>query len=99
MRQAWNHPRDVATALEAVHDGIQPMIPESTDMLREPGRKPTGARLLERGGVRALEDFYRGAPGPVKDSLRNSTSAEVRAAIATLDGGEVLTAGSKVGTP
>jgi Iodothyronine deiodinase len=99
MRQAWTHPRDVATALEAMHDGIEPAIAESTEMLRAPGRRPTGARLLERGGVRALEDFYRSAPGPVRDSLRNSESTEVRSAIAGFEGAEVLIFRSKDGTP
>jgi len=68
-------------------------------MLREPGRTPTGARLLERGGMRALEHFYRSAPGPVRDSLRHSASGEVRAAMATFEGAEVLAVRSKDGAP
>ena len=82
MRQAWNHPGDVASALDALHAGLVPQEPESTDMLREPSRSPMGQRLLERGGPQALKDFYRSAPPPVREGLRNSPSADVRAAIA-----------------
>lgn len=99
MRQAWNHPQDVAAALNALRKGLQPEIAESTEMLREPSRAPTGQRLLERGGLHALEDFYRSAPPPVRESLRNSPSHEVRAAIASLEGLEIITVTSKDGTP
>jgi hypothetical protein len=85
MRQAWNHPQDVAAVLHGLRTGARLEVPESTDMLREPGRRPTGQRLLERGGVQALGDFYRSAPAPVRASLRSSPSAEVRAAIAGFD--------------
>jgi hypothetical protein len=85
MRQAWNHPPDVAAALNALKAGNAPDVPESIDMLPEQGRRPMGQRLLERGGVQALEDFYRSAPVPVQASLRSSPSAEVRVAIAVFD--------------
>jgi peroxiredoxin len=87
MRQAWNHPADVASALRAQLAGAEPGIAESTDMLREPGRGPTGQRLIERGGVKALRDFYETAPAALQDALGNSTSAEVRAAIARFTSG------------
>jgi len=99
MRQAWNHPQDVAAVLDALRQGVRIEAPESIDMVREPGRKPMGQRLLERGGVRALEDFYRSAPPPVRDNLRTSTSAEVRAVIAQFDGHTVVTVTSADGTP
>lgn len=86
MRQAWNHPHDVAATLDALLAGTRPDAPESVEMLREQGRRPTGQRLLERGGRKALADFYRSAPAPVQGALRSSPSAEVRAAIAWLDG-------------
>ena len=85
MRQAWNHPEAVAAALDGLRDGLVPQLSDSTDMLREPSRSPTGQRLLERGGPRALEDVYRSAPPPVRESLRNSPSADVRAAITRFD--------------
>jgi thiol-disulfide isomerase/thioredoxin len=86
LRQAWNHPADVAAALEALNAGGLPQFAESVDMLREPGRRPTGQRLLERGGLRALADFYGTAPAPVQLALRTSPSAAVRAAVAALGG-------------
>ena len=65
MRQAWNHPQDVAAVLDALKAGTHPDLPESIDMLREPSRRPVGPRLLERGGIKALEDFHRSAPAPI----------------------------------
>lgn len=85
MREAWNHPKDVAAALDALGDGFAPQLPESTEMLREPSRSPMGQRLLERGGPQALKDFYRSAPPPVRESLKTSPSAEVRATIVRFD--------------
>ena len=82
MRQAWNHPADVADALQALQSGADPEIPESTDMLREPGVRPMGQRLVERGGLKAIRDFYETVPAALQDALRNSASTEVRAAIA-----------------
>src|SRR5579859_8111886 len=101
MRQAWNHPADVAAALRALESGAQPGIPESTEMLREPGGRPTGQRLLERGGLKALGDFYQTAPTPLQNALRNSASIDVRAAIARFASGaaECVTVTSKDGTP
>src|SRR5690242_6922856 len=62
MRQAWNHPQDVAAVLDALKAAFSPTpdpdLPESIEMLREPSRRPIGQRLLERGGLKALEDFY-----------------------------------------
>jgi len=81
-RQAWNHPADVAAALSALQSGIQPGVPESTDMLREPGGRPLGQRLVERGGLKALRDFYQTAPAAVQEALRNSPATEVREGIA-----------------
>jgi hypothetical protein len=93
MRQAWNHPADVAAALHALESDAEVQIAESTDMLREPGGRPLGQRLIERGGLKALSDFYHTAPGALQEALRNSPSAEVRAAIARFTSGaaEVVT--------
>ena len=85
MRQAWNHPDLVAAALDDLKDGNRPEVPESIEMLREPGRRPMGGRLLERGGIRALQDFYRSAPPPVRKALQTSPSEGVRKAIAGFD--------------
>jgi peroxiredoxin len=82
MRQAWNHPRDVNDVLDALQRGRDIAIAESIDMADEPGRSPIGQRLLDRGGLRALEDFYRTAPPPVREALRNSRSSAVRKALA-----------------
>lgn len=101
MRQAWNHPADVAAALHALQSGIEPGIAETTDMLREPGGRPVGQRLVERGGLKALRDFYQTAPAAVQEALRNSPSTEVREGIARLTSGaaELVTITSKDGTP
>lgn len=85
MRQAWNHPQDVAAALDALKARTDPNVPESTDMLREPSRGPVGQQLLERGGIQSLKDFYRSAPALIQEALRISPSAEVRSAIATVE--------------
>ncbi len=85
MRQAWNHPEQVAAVLHGLKAGTRREVPESLEMLREPGRKPTGLRLLERGGPSALFDFYRSAPPPVKDALRTSPAESVRERIAGFD--------------
>jgi hypothetical protein len=50
-------------------------------MAQLPGRVAIGLRLLERGGRRALLDFYRTAPQPVRARLRESSSQAVRAVI------------------
>jgi pimeloyl-ACP methyl ester carboxylesterase len=81
MRLAWNHPAEVAAALNALQSGAELHFGESTDMLREPGQRPLGQRLIERGGLKALQDFYRTAPAALQDALWNSPSTEVRAAI------------------
>jgi peroxiredoxin len=101
MRQAWNHPADVAEALQALESGADPRIPESTDMLREASGRPLGQRLVERGGVKALRDFYQTAPAALQEALHNSHSTEVRAAIArfTSRAPELVTVTSKDGTP
>lgn len=100
MRQAWNHPSDVAAALHSLRSGVDPAVAESTEMLREPGRRPTGQRLIERGGPKALEDFYRTAPAALQDALRNSASGEVRAVIGRFTSGaaELVSVTSKDGT-
>jgi hypothetical protein len=87
MRQAWNHPADVAAALRALQSGAEPEIAESTDMLRERSARPLGQRLVERGGLKALQDFYESAPPALQDALRNSPSADVRSAIARFPSG------------
>jgi hypothetical protein len=87
MRQAWNHPAAVAAALHALQSGAEPRIAASIDMLREPGGRPLGQRLIERGGLKALQDFYRTAPAALQEALRNSPSKEVRAAIARFSSG------------
>ena len=85
LRQAWNHPQDVAAALDALKLGTNADVPDSIDMLREPSRRPMGQQLLERGGIEALDDFYRSAPAPIQEALRNSPSADVRTNIAAFD--------------
>jgi pimeloyl-ACP methyl ester carboxylesterase/thiol-disulfide isomerase/thioredoxin len=101
MRQAWNHPSDVAATLSALESGVQPGIPESSEMLREPGGRPMGQRLVERGGLKALRDLYQTAPAAVQEALRNSPSTEVREGIARFTSGaaELVTITSKDGTP
>ena len=101
MRQAWNHPADVAAALSALRSDLQPGIPESTEMLRQAGGRPMGQRLLERAGLKALEDFYQTAPAAVQEVLRNSLSTEVREGIArfTSSTAELVTVTSNDGTP
>lgn len=79
-RRAWNHPGEVEQALEALARGDLPGG-ESIAMAQLPSRAPMGLRLLERGGRRALLDFYRSAPPPVRERLRGSPSAAVRAVL------------------
>lgn len=80
-RRAWNDPGEVAEALRAL-DGGQRLPPgESIAMAQLPGRAAIGLRLLERGGRRALLDFYRSVPSPLKARLRESPSQAVRAVI------------------
>ena len=81
MRQAWNHPALVGAVLDDLVAGTVSKVPESIEMLREAGCRPMGLRLLERGGARALRDFYRSAPRPVSEALRSSASEAVREAI------------------
>jgi hypothetical protein len=50
--------------------------------LREGRGRRLGQRFVERGGLKALRDFYQTVPAPLRDALRASPSAEVRAAIA-----------------
>ena len=84
FRRAWNHPGEVARALTALIEG-NPLPPEneSVEMAQLPGRAATGLRLLERGGLSALLDFYRSAPPPLQARLRESTSEAVRSTIET----------------
>ena len=78
MRRAWNEPREVADVLDALQQGREVNVPEAIDMARERGRSPIGQRLLDRGGLRALEDFYRTATPPVREALTSSPSSAVR---------------------
>lgn len=80
-RRAWNHPGEVDAALEALRGGSRPATGETIEMAALPGRAAVGLRLLERGGRQALLDFYRGAPGPVRQRLEASPSAAVRSAL------------------
>ena len=81
FRRAWNHPRQVAQALDGLASS-QPLPPgESVEMAQLANRAPIGLRLLERGGKKALLDFYRTAPPPLKRRLRESPSHAVRAVI------------------
>lgn len=82
LRRAWNDPAEVAAALEALAAGAPIATPESTEMAKATGRAPIGLRLLERGGTGALLDFYRTAPPPVRQRLRDSASDAVRDAVA-----------------
>lgn len=81
FRRAWNDPPEVARALDGLANS-QPIPPgESIEMAPLASRAPTGLRLLERGGSKALLDFYRTAPTPLKVRLRESSSQAVRAVI------------------
>jgi peroxiredoxin len=82
FRRAWNHPGEVALALEALASGAALPVGESIDMVALPGRAPTGLRLLERGGCQALLDFYITAPRPFQRRLEDSASEAVRSVIA-----------------
>ncbi len=81
FRRAWNHPDEVAAALAALADSSPAPTGETVEMAQLSGRQPIGLRLLERGGRKALLDFYRGAPPPVRRRLEESPSAAVRAAV------------------
>lgn len=82
FRRAWNHPGEVAEALDALADGRSLPAGESVAMPMLPGVAPVGLRLLERGGRQALLDFYTTAPPPVQQRLRESPSEAVRSVIA-----------------
>jgi peroxiredoxin len=82
FRRAWNHPGEVAQALEALAAGTSLPAGETIDMAMLPSQTPTGLRLLERGGRQALLDFYRSAPTPFKKRLEESASAAVRSVVA-----------------
>ena len=81
FRRAWNHPGEVAQALEALAAGATVPPGEAVEMAQLPSRAPMGLRLLERGGRRALLDFYRSAPPPLRRLLRESPSEAVRSAL------------------
>lgn len=81
FRRAWNHPDELADALDALATGRPVPTGESIEMAALPSGAPMGLRLLERGGTRALLDFYRTAPPPLKTRLRESSSPAVRAII------------------
>src|SRR5690349_10979635 len=87
--------------LHALQSSVKPGTPESTEMLREGSPSAMGQRLVERGGLRALRDFYQTAPAEVREALRNSPSLEVRSAIARFTSGaaEVVIVASRDGTP
>ena len=80
-RRAWNDPGEVVQALGALAGGQPVPAGESIAMAQLPGRAAIGLRLLERGGRKALLDFYRTAPPPVRERVRDSPSQAVRAVI------------------
>ncbi len=81
FRRAWNDPDEVAAALRALSSASSPPAGETVEMAQLPSSQPMGLRLLERGGQRALLDFYSSAPPPVRRRLEDSPSAAVRAAL------------------
>jgi peroxiredoxin len=81
LRRAWNDPTEVEAVLVELRDGRRPEPRESMAMGRPARRRPAGLELLERGGRRALLDFYRSAPPPLQEMLRRSPSTAVAAVV------------------
>ena len=82
LRQAWAHPDQVEAVLANLASG-QMVEPRETIDMASPSGRPMGEGLL-RGGKRALFDFYRTAPPPVQQRLRQSPSQAVRAVLSEL---------------
>lgn len=79
LREAWTHPDRVDEVLHVLALGQDAPARETSDMAPPSGR-PFGHGLL-RGGTRALRDFYRTAPPPVQQRLRESPSQPVQDAL------------------
>lgn len=82
LRQAWPHPHQVEAVLANLAAG-EMVEPRETIEMASPSGRPMGEGLL-LGGKRALLDFYRTAPPPVQQRLRESPSQAVRAALTEL---------------
>lgn len=80
LRQAWTHPADVEHVLDELAAG-NAVTPRETVNMAPPGPQPMGHGLL-RGGEQALFDFYRTAPPPIQERLRESPSEPVHTALA-----------------
>ena len=76
LRQAWVHPADVVAVLDELAAG-HPIERRQTVNMAPHSARPFGEGLL-RGGKQALLDFYRTAPPPVQQRLRDSPNADVR---------------------
>lgn len=85
LRQAWTHPEAVDGVLHELA-ASKTVTPRETTEMAPPSSRPLGEGLL-RGGKQALFDFYRTAPPPVQQRLRESPSEAVRAALSELPGG------------
>jgi peroxiredoxin len=93
LRRAWNDPERVAAVLDQLGAGAEARLEESAEMGPPIRRKPFGLGLLERGGRRALLDFYLTAPPPIQEMLRSSPTASVRTVVAETADASVDTTG------
>lgn len=83
LRRAWNDPTGVREALDQLCRGKHVAV-ESVDMAPPQSSDGVGHGLL-RGGEKALLDFYRYAPPPVRQRLQASASEAVRSVVANAD--------------
>jgi hypothetical protein len=81
LRRFWNDPAAVDLVLRGLARGAT-VAREAVDLSPPAPRSPPGVELLERGGARALVDFYRSAPDPVRKRLEGSESRAVRGVLA-----------------
>jgi len=82
LRRAWNDPVQVEQTLDALRRNEVPALIESIEMVPVADAGGMGHGLL-RGGEKAVLDFYRSMPAPVKGLLENSHSEDVRRIVAT----------------
>lgn len=85
LRQAWTHPDEVHAVLDDLAAGRE-VAPRETTAMAPPSGRPMGEGLL-RGGKQALLDFYRTAPPPIQQRMRESPSEAVRDALAEVVSG------------
>lgn len=84
-RLGWN---DVATLRRTLDDLRAGRVPEPVETLGSPRSiYPAGQILLQRGGRKALLDFYESGPPSLREAFRNSADSDVRAALALLEKG------------